>query len=237
MYAKCRSLTYARHLFDKSPERDLVTWNAILAAYAQSGRHLVEDAQEGLGIFRRLRESVVFTSRHTLASVLKLCLMSGRVWVSEAVHGYAVKIGLEWDVFVTSNLVNVYCKLRRVKEARALFDGMVERDVVLWSTMLKAYVEMGLKEEALALFSEFHRSGLGPDSVSVRCVLGGIRKVDSDEGKRHMEEVQAYAAKLGEFVTNVDDEAYPPSLCDPSTDSEVFLWNKTLSKYIRAGET
>ncbi|XP_062019153.1 pentatricopeptide repeat-containing protein At4g33170-like [Rosa rugosa] len=231
-----RSLTYARHLFDKSPDRDLVTWNAILAAYAQAGGSVVENVQVGLGLLQWLRESVVFTSRHTLASVLKLCLTAGRVWISEAVQGYTVKIGLEWDVFVSGTLVNVYCKLRRVKEARALFDGMLERDVVLWNTMLKAYVEMGLQEEALALFSKFHRSGLGPDHVSVRCVLSGIHKVDYVEGKRYMKEVQAYAAKLGDFITNVDDDAHPTSLCDPTTNSDIFLWNKKLSKYIRAGE-
>lgn len=236
MYAKCRSLSYARNLFDKTPDRDLVTWNAIIAAYAQAGGSEVDNVQEGLGIFRRLRESVVFTSRHTLAPVLKLCLLSGHAWVSEAVHGYAVKIGLEWDVFVSGTLVNIYCKLRRIKEARALFDGMLERDVVLWNTMLKAYVVMGLQEEALSIFSGFHRSGLGPDKVSVRSVLSGIHKVDSDQGKRHMEEVQAYAAKLAEFITNVDDKSHPPSSCDTTTNSDMFLWNKTLSQYIRAGE-
>ncbi|XP_050365676.1 LOW QUALITY PROTEIN: pentatricopeptide repeat-containing protein At4g33170-like [Argentina anserina] len=236
MYSKCRSLTYARNLFDKTPDRDLVTWNSILAAYAQSRRNVVENGEAGLGIFRRLREDVVYTSRHTLGTVLKLCMMSGRVWISEAVHGYAVKIGLEWDVFVSGTLVSVYCKLRRVKEARVLFDGTVERDVVLWNTMLRGYVEMGLQGDALALFAEFHRSGLGPDCVSVCCVLSGIQKVESDESKRHMEEVRAYAAKIGEFMTNVDEEANSSSLCDPTTNSDIFLWNKALSKYIRAGE-
>lgn len=229
MYSKCRSLSCARRLFDKTPGRDLVTWNSILAAYAQAAGSDVDNVQEGLTLFRSLRESVVFTSRLTLAPVLKLCLLSGNVWVSEAVHGYAVKIGLEWDVFVSGALVNIYSKLGRIKEARALFDGMEERDVVLWNTMLKAYMEIGLEKEGLSLFSAFHRSGLRPDDVSVRSVLSGIDKFDFYEGKRNIEQVQAYAVKLFRYD---DIQLFSYEV----TKSDIYSWNKTLSDYVQAGE-
>ncbi|KAK9273103.1 hypothetical protein L1049_017910 [Liquidambar formosana] len=220
MYSKCGSLLYARRLFDKTPDRDLVTWNSILAAYAVSAEFDVDVIQEGFHLFRLLRESVVSTSRLTLAPVLKLCLLSGYVWASEAVHGYAVKIGLEWDAFVSGALVNIYSKFGQFRDAGLLFDGMQERDVVLWNVMLKAYVQMGLEKEVFRLFSEFHRSGLRPDAVSVRCVLSGFSDVFSDKSKRHMEQVQAYASKLYLYDDN----------------SDVILWNKTLSEYMQAGE-
>ncbi|KAM6541935.1 hypothetical protein CsatB_006382 [Cannabis sativa] len=158
MYSKCGSLLYARYLFDKSPDRDLVTWNSILAAIAQSADSKIENIQEGFDVFRNLREYFVSTSRLTLAPLLKLCLLSGYVWASEAVHCYAVKIGLEWDVFVSGALVNIYSKFGRIKEARGLFDLMPERDVVLWNVMLKVYLEMGLEKEVVYLFNEFHQS-------------------------------------------------------------------------------
>uniref|UniRef100_A0A2N9FJ12 Pentatricopeptide repeat-containing protein n=1 Tax=Fagus sylvatica TaxID=28930 RepID=A0A2N9FJ12_FAGSY len=220
MYSRCGSLSFARQLFDKTPDRDLVTWNSILAGYAHSADSEVENVKEGFRLFRLLRGSAVVTSRHTLAPVLKLCLLSGYVWASEAVHGYAVKIGLGWDVFVSGALVNIYSKFGRIREARVLFDCMEERDVVLWNVMLKACVEMGLYKEALCLFSSFHRSELHPDDVSVRCVLNAINNVGSDEGNRLAEQVKAYAIKL---VLNHDN-------------SDVFKWNKTLSEYLQAGE-
>ena len=220
MYSKCGSLSYARHLFDKSPEKDLVTWNSILAAISQSSDSNFENIQEGFNIFRRLRQCFVSTSRLTLAPVLKLCLLSGYIWASEAVHGYAIKIGLEWDVFVSGALVNIYSKFGRIGEARALFDRMPERDVVLWNVMLKAYLEMGREKEALYLFSEFHQSGLRPDDVTMRCVISGINRVRSDKCSRYLEQVQAYATKFSLYNDN----------------SDVFLWNKTLSEYLQLGE-
>ncbi|KAF6143493.1 hypothetical protein GIB67_029662 [Kingdonia uniflora] len=71
--------------------------------------------------------------------VLKLCLLSEVVSNSEIVHGYALKIGFESDVFGSGALVNYYSKFGRVEDARHLFDGMDERDVILWNMMFKAY--------------------------------------------------------------------------------------------------
>ncbi|XP_044463261.1 pentatricopeptide repeat-containing protein At4g33170-like [Mangifera indica] len=220
MYTKCGLLLYARRLFDIMPDRDLVSWNSILAAYAQSGEHDIENLKEGFRLFRTLRECVVLTSRLTLAPVLKLSLFSGYVWACEAVHGYAVKIGLEWDVFISGALVNIYSKFSRIREARVLFEGMPERDVVLWNVMLKAYIELGFTEEALYHFSDFHRSGLRPDDVSVRCVLSGISDISSDIVRKYKEQVQANAIKLFLY----DDI------------SNVVLWNKRLTEHLRVGD-
>ncbi|KAF8401112.1 hypothetical protein HHK36_014416 [Tetracentron sinense] len=220
MYSKCGSLSYARHLFDQTPDRDLITWNSILAAYALSADFEDGKIREGLHLFCLMRRSEVSPSRLTLAPVLKLCLLSGFVSASEAIHGYAVKIGLEWDLFVSGALVNIYSKYGRVENARLLFDGIPERDFVLWNVMIKAYAQLGREKDAFLLFSAFHRSGLLPDDASVRCVLGGPSEVRSGDGKKYVELVQAFAIKMCLFDDN----------------SDVILWNKTMSEYFQAGE-
>ena len=161
------------------PERDLVSWNSILAAYAQSYEHVIDSTEEGFVLFRSLRQNVVFTSRMTLAPLLKLCLCSGYVWASEAVHGYACKIGLDSDEFVAGGLVNIYLKFGKVKEGRVLFEEMPGRDVVLWNLMLKAYLDMGFKEEAVELSSAFHKSGLHPNGITLR-LLDRVSGDDSE---------------------------------------------------------
>ena len=182
MYSKCGSLNYARRVFDKMPERDLVSWNSILAAYAQSSEHVIDSTEEGFVLFRVLRQNVVFTNRMTLAPLLKLCLCSGYVWASEAVHGYAFKIGLDSDEFVAGALVNIYLKFGMVKEGRVLFEEMPEKDVVLWNLMLKAYLDMGFKEDAVELSSAFHKSGLHPNGITLR-LLDRVSGDDSEGGQ------------------------------------------------------
>ncbi|CBI20738.3 unnamed protein product, partial [Vitis vinifera] len=215
MYSKCGSLSSARQVFDTTPERDLVTWNAILGAYAASVDSNDGNAQEGLHLFRLLRASLGSTTRMTLAPVLKLCLNSGCLWAAEGVHGYAIKIGLEWDVFVSGALVNIYSKCGRMRDARLLFDWMRERDVVLWNMMLKGYVQLGLEKEAFQLFSEFHRSGLRPDEFSVQLILNGCLWAGTDDlelGKQ----VHGIAVKSG-------------------LDSDVSVANSLVNMYSKMG--
>ncbi|XP_023536132.1 pentatricopeptide repeat-containing protein At4g33170 [Cucurbita pepo subsp. pepo] len=220
MYFKCGSLCSARQVFDKSSDRDLVTWNSILAAYAHSADSSFEKLLEGFRLFRLLRESGFSATRLTLAPLLKLCVLSGFIQVSEAIHGYAAKIGLEMDLFVSGALVNIYCKYGLVGEARLLFDEMPERDSVLWNVMLKAYAENGLEDEALQFFSELHQSGFLPDFSSVHRVLNGGKNGVSDLRKRYKEQVKAYATKMFRFEDG----------------SDVFSWNKKLSEYLQAGQ-
>ncbi|CAH8326515.1 unnamed protein product [Eruca vesicaria subsp. sativa] len=93
-----------------------------------------------------------------LSPLLKL-LHSGYVWDSEAVHGYACKIGLDGDEFVSGGLVKIYLKFGMVKEGR----------VFCLSLMLKAYLYMGFKEEEVEQVSiAFHRSGLYPNETTFR---------------------------------------------------------------------
>ncbi|XAR49164.1 hypothetical protein NMG60_11032258 [Bertholletia excelsa] len=224
-YSKCGSLSSARQLFDKIPHRDIVSWNSILTAYALSADSNHDCIEEGFHLFRNfIRDPVVSASKLTLAPVLKLCLVSGYLPAAETVHSYAIKIMLDRDVFVSGALVNIYSKFGRLWDAYALFSDMplTERDVVLWNVMLKAFVHMGLKDDAFLLFSEFHHSGLHPDDLSVHCVLNWASDAITDEGNdKFVEQVRAYATKL--FLLQHET-------------LDIFSWNKKLSEYHRAGD-
>lgn len=220
MYSKCGALHLARQLFDEMPQRDLVTWNSILAAYASGYDSSLDNVKEGFCLFRLLLKSLdVSLTKMTFAPVLKLCLMSSYVSASECVHGYCVKVGMESEVFVSGALVNIYINFGKVREARLMFDEMEEydRDVVLWNMMLRAYVKMGFQEETFRFLADFHRSEVvRPDIGSLQCVLSGF-----PEDKRYKDQVQAYAVKL------------------PWTDDEfsnVVSWNKTMSRHFQFGD-
>lgn len=196
-----------------------------MSSEEEKEREACEHFLEGFRLFRLLRVSPLSQAinKLSLAPVLKLCLVSGRVVAAEALHGYAVRIGLGRDGFVSGALVNIYAKFGRVRAARALFDEMPgsEKDAVLWNVMVKAFMRMGLEEDAFALFVEFHRNGLHPDDPSVTCVFtGGLGDVRDESSNDFVEQFRAYATKL--FL---HDKV-----------SDVYSWNKKLSDYNRAGD-
>ncbi|XP_076946587.1 pentatricopeptide repeat-containing protein At4g33170-like [Bidens hawaiensis] len=222
MYSKCGDLIIARQLFDEMPQRDLVTWNSIFSAYASCNDPDIRNVEEGFHLFKLLvKSSDVSLTKMTFAPILKLCLMSSYVAASEGVHGFAVKLGFESEVFISGALVNIYIKFGKVKEARLMFDDMEEcdRDTVLWNVMLKAYVKTGFLNEAVSLLSDFHRSEVvRPDVGSLRCVINAF---DVDDNEFLKEQLQAYAVKL----SWTDDEV-----------SKIVSWNKIMSQHYQSGD-
>ncbi|XP_057838735.2 pentatricopeptide repeat-containing protein At3g12770 [Cryptomeria japonica] len=74
MYAKCGSIQKARELFDKMPQRDVVSWNSMIAGYAQNG--LCKDA---LKLFELMEHSGTYPNHVSFACVLFACSHAGLV--------------------------------------------------------------------------------------------------------------------------------------------------------------
>ncbi|XP_059075119.1 pentatricopeptide repeat-containing protein At2g20540-like [Cryptomeria japonica] len=72
MYAKCGSIEKARLLFDKMPQRDVISWTAMVAGYAQHG--FVEKALE---TFKQMRLAGVKPDSTTFVSILPACAKMG----------------------------------------------------------------------------------------------------------------------------------------------------------------
>ncbi|ONK58442.1 uncharacterized protein A4U43_C09F12810 [Asparagus officinalis] len=210
-YSKCGSVSSARQLFDQILHRDSVTWNSLLSAFAHN--NLFSDAFHH---FRQMLISYVPPTKLTVIPLLKLCANTSHcVSTSRAVHSFVVKIGLESDAMVSSSLVGVYAKSGLLDEAKCLFDGMIDRDVVLWNVMIKGHAQLGFGKKSFLMFSELHRSGtLRPDAISVRCVLMGL------ETGREFEQVRSYGIKS----------------CLLEDISDVITWNKRLSENVQDGK-
>ncbi|XP_057469168.1 putative pentatricopeptide repeat-containing protein At3g49142 [Actinidia eriantha] len=65
MYGKCGCLVEARKVLDEMPHRDVVSWNSMVAGYAQSGRF-----DDALGVCRKMESLSVKPNAGTMASLL-----------------------------------------------------------------------------------------------------------------------------------------------------------------------
>ncbi|XP_024542630.1 pentatricopeptide repeat-containing protein At2g13600-like [Selaginella moellendorffii] len=108
----------------------------------------------------------------------------GRQAHLEAIHG-----GLDSSVFVASSLIDMYAKCGRMEEARAVFDGILHRDVVSWSSIILGYAQNGQGEVALELFVEMQRAKAedpsSPQAPNSQTFVAAIRACSSmiDEKK------------------------------------------------------
>eukprot|EP00249_Psilotum_nudum_P015995 c25607_g3_i1 orf=2-241(+) len=68
MYAKCRCIEFACQFFQKMPKRDVVSWNTMIAGYAQHGF-----CEKALNLFHQMHWECVKPDKVTFISVLKVC--------------------------------------------------------------------------------------------------------------------------------------------------------------------
>lgn len=62
-------------------------------------------------------------------------------------------------------------KCSLVRDARKVFDGMPERSMVSWNTMIGSLAKSGDEREALGLFSRMHRESRRFSEFTVSSVL------------------------------------------------------------------
>lgn len=67
-------------------------------------------------------------------------------------HARVVQSGYLGNKIVETTLLDMYAKFGRVCDARCVFDGMVDRDVVAWTAMICGYAKVGMMVDARWLF-------------------------------------------------------------------------------------
>ncbi|RLM99114.1 pentatricopeptide repeat-containing protein [Panicum miliaceum] len=149
-----------------SPATTLASCNALLASLARSGR-----PGEALRTFRDMLARGVLPDHFTLPPVLRSCALTGAAGFAASSHALAVKLGAQGNLFVASALVLCYAGLSNLADARRLFDGMRERDAVLWTSMLSAYAQRGEPDAALRFFGGMVAAGMELDAVVMVSLL------------------------------------------------------------------
>lgn len=171
-YSKCGHLRDARKVFDDIPEKNVASWTALICGYSESGL-----CEEAVDLFRGLLEMGLRPDSANLVHVLGACARLGDLGSGRWIDRYMSESGLHRNVFVGTTLVNMYAKCGSMEEARRVFDGMLERDVVCWSAMIQGYASNGLPREALQLFFEMQKENLRPDCFAMVGVLSACARL------------------------------------------------------------
>ncbi|KAI9181524.1 hypothetical protein LWI28_015862 [Acer negundo] len=75
----------------------------------------------------------------TIASILPVCAQLDDTIRGMLIHLYVIKNGLEFDLVVSNNLINMHAKFGTSGHALRVFDKMVVRDIVSWNSIIAAY--------------------------------------------------------------------------------------------------
>ncbi|WOL19753.1 hypothetical protein Cni_G28555 [Canna indica] len=143
-------------------------WNSIVKAHVDSGRF-----ETALSLFAAMRRSGAQPDHYTFPLVNRaISLNHNLVDFAEAVHCLATKLGFAGDVYFCNTMMEAYARNGGVSLARQLFDEMRVRDVVSWTSLFSAYVQMGDHHlETFEFFKQMRAEGLEPSPVTLAVLL------------------------------------------------------------------
>ncbi|XP_010248558.1 PREDICTED: pentatricopeptide repeat-containing protein At2g13600-like [Nelumbo nucifera] len=164
LYIKTGDLMEARRIFDEMPERNEVSWSMMIARYNQSG-----EAEEASKLFKRMVHNGFKPNISCLSSILSALASLEALLPGKSIHGHAIKVGIEKDVFIGSTLIDMYCKCGQTLDGRQAFDSISDRNLVSWNSMVAGYSLNGQLEEAKELFEQIPKRNI----VSWNTIVAG----------------------------------------------------------------
>ncbi|XP_051133457.1 putative pentatricopeptide repeat-containing protein At3g05240 [Andrographis paniculata] len=167
MYAKCREVESARKLFDELPKEDIEHWNAMIHVYIEHGF-----AQKALELLDQMKVRGLEFDEVTLLGLVMACRDTGQLHRGIIAHSIVEKDAIFKKSVVLGNaLIDMYAKCGSLERARAVFDGMPQRDIVSWTSMIVGYAVNGEGKKSLATFEQMRAEKLPPNSVTFVGVL------------------------------------------------------------------
>lgn len=181
MHVKCGRVEDAMKVFDNLPKRDLVTWTAMIAGWAQ--HHQVKEAVE---LFKRMEQEGVKPDKVAFVSLLRACSNPDDLEQGKSIHTRMKEADMDSDVYVGTALVTMYAKCGSMADARQVFDSMKERNVVSWTAMIAGLAQHGFMDEAFSFFHKMITSGIQPNRVTFMSILNACASPSALEKGREL---------------------------------------------------
>lgn len=167
MYVSCGFFDGAVKVFDEMPQRDVSSWNAVISAMVKACRY-----EEAFELFREMKMDGKFGDMFTISALLTVASDGVLLGEGEAVHAYALKLGLDLDLSVGNALVRFYTEFGGVEDVVSVFERMPVKDVISWTGMLNGFMEFGFVESAVEVFEKMPERNV----VSYNALLSGFCK-------------------------------------------------------------
>ncbi|KAI8532233.1 hypothetical protein RHMOL_Rhmol11G0197100 [Rhododendron molle] len=140
MYSKCGNIEKALHVFDRLPQRNVITWNATISGLAMHGR-----AKDALDHFWRMERLGVKPTDVTYIAVLSACSHAGLVHEGRLIFDHMVRVvRLESRIEHYGCMVDLLGRAGLLEEAEKLILEMpMKPDDVILKALLGACKKHG----------------------------------------------------------------------------------------------
>ncbi|XAR51601.1 hypothetical protein NMG60_11006273 [Bertholletia excelsa] len=166
MYAKCKKLGESLQFFLEMPEKNWVSWSAVIAGCVQN-----DELVSGLELFKEMQKEGVGVSQSTYASVFRSCAGLSALRLGSQLHAHALKADFGSDSIVATATLDMYAKCHSLLNARNLFNSLPKHNLQSFNAIIVGYTRNDQGSEAFKIFQLLMKSDLGFDEVSLSGAL------------------------------------------------------------------
>ncbi|KAF3320083.1 pentatricopeptide repeat-containing protein [Carex littledalei] len=235
LYCTCNCLPHAHSLFDKISKRNVFLWNILIRAYAWNGPY-----ETAIVLYYQMLDHGIEPDNFTFPFVLKACSALSDIGTGRDIHKQVLHTRWCSDVYVGAGLIDMYSKCGCVNDAWQVFNKVLDRDVVLWNSMIAAYSQNGHPRDAIILFRDMVYNKVQPTIATLVTVISALAEAAALPRGR---EIHGFALRYGfgavdKFKTALLD-MYAKSgrvqvarkLFDQLLDIELASWNAMICGY------
>ncbi|KAK6243333.1 hypothetical protein QUC31_009742 [Theobroma cacao] len=235
MYAKSGNLASAGLLFHGLNQKSIVSWTAMIAGYIHCNK-----LEEGGKLFARMIEERIKPNEITLLSLVVECGFVGALELGKQIHAYILRNGICVSLALATALVDMYGKCGQIRNAKAVFDTVKNKDVMIWSAMIAAYAQAHCIDQALDLFVKMRDSGVRPNQVTMVTVLSLCAEAGAlDMGKWVHTYIDRQVVEMDMILQTALIEMYAKCgdidgawrLFRESKDQDIGMWNTMMAGF------
>ncbi|KAH7290958.1 hypothetical protein KP509_30G071100 [Ceratopteris richardii] len=187
MYSKIGMLDTAHDVLKELAVRDVVSWTALIAGYANYGF-----CEEAVGCLKAMQQEGICANSTTFVCCIKACRSAGFMHQGQETHAEIERLGLPGNgVVLGTSLVDMYCRHGLLHIAQEIFNNLHFRNSVAWTTLIVGHTECGNNLEALKCYEQMLAEGIVADNVALICTMKACSSVkDISKGEEIHAEVE-----------------------------------------------
>ncbi|XXG81252.1 hypothetical protein AAC387_Pa09g1933 [Persea americana] len=161
-------LVSARNLFDQMPDRDAVSWNSMMSAYAQNNQ-----PDRVFELFLAMLRYDFKPNPTSLSVALSSCAKPAALNQGKQIHVLSIKSYYSANVFVGTSLITMYAKCKVFDCLTQVFDGINNPSLATWNALITGFVVNGQIEYAHQVFNQMPSRNI----ISWTALVNGYIKV------------------------------------------------------------
>ncbi|KAH7292474.1 hypothetical protein KP509_29G070600 [Ceratopteris richardii] len=177
-YAECEQCEEALSCFEqmqfKSISPDVAAYNAVISACTVNTEKVFQT-------YLQMQERGLLPSQATMMGVIRACKHKSTLAFGKSIHAQLSNSGgnLTEDIQLATVLVDMYAKCGDMVTAQQLFECMLSRDTVTWTSLIAGYAGQGESDLVFELLGRMKDEGISPDGetflgVLIACAHAGL---------------------------------------------------------------